>query len=134
MGGKWTKVDGGGSKSRKDKIQSAFEQWRKGGSKGIFASFGDDGIGGFDGGGNGEDSEPDKEDPPLPPVDPGTNPDSSRRDVWEDTVGFYFPKSGMKAGGLARKNSKKVGKTLKKGGLVRGAGCAQRGVKKPRYT
>lgn len=108
MGGKWTKVDGGGSKSRKDKIQSAFEQWRKGGSKGIFASFGDDGIGGVVGGG--KDDEPDKENPPPPPVDPGTNPDGSRRDVWEDTVGFYFPKVGMKDGGL-----------------VRGGGKAQRG-------
>ena len=36
---------------------------------------------------------------------------------------------GLKAGGLARK-----GKTLAKGGLVKGCGCAAKGVKKPRYT
>lgn len=110
MGGKWTIVKDG-PKSRKDRIQSAFEQWRKGGSKGIFASFGDEKIGGFGAGdGGGEGDEPDKENPPLPPVDPEVNPDGSRRDVWEDTVGFYFPKVGMK-----------------EGGLVRGGGKAQRG-------
>lgn len=35
----------------------------------------------------------------------------------------------MKGGGLARKG---VGQALAKGGLVKGSGCAQRGVKKPR--
>lgn len=37
----------------------------------------------------------------------------------------------MRGGGLAKKG---VGQALAKGGLVKGAGCAKRGVKKPRYT
>jgi len=36
---------------------------------------------------------------------------------------------GLKGGGLARKG---VGQALAKGGLVKGAGCCQRGMKKPR--
>lgn len=36
---------------------------------------------------------------------------------------------GMRGGGLARKG---VGQALKTGGLVKGAGCAKRGVKKAR--
>jgi hypothetical protein len=35
----------------------------------------------------------------------------------------------MRGGGVARK-----GKTMAKGGLVKGCGCAAKGVKKPRYT
>jgi hypothetical protein len=35
----------------------------------------------------------------------------------------------MRGGGLARK-----GKTMAKGGLVKGCGCVAKGVKKPRYT
>lgn len=35
----------------------------------------------------------------------------------------------MRGGGFARK-----GKTMAKGGLVKGCGCAAKGVKKPRYT
>lgn len=38
---------------------------------------------------------------------------------------------GLRGGGLAKKG---VGQALAKGGLVKGAGCAKRGVKKPRYT
>ncbi len=38
---------------------------------------------------------------------------------------------GMRGGGIARKG---VGQALAKGGLVKGAGCVQRGMKKPRYT
>lgn len=41
------------------------------------------------------------------------------------------PAPAMRGGGLARKG---VGQALAKGGLVRGAGCAQRGVKKPRMV
>lgn len=40
-------------------------------------------------------------------------------------------KMGMRGGGLARKGK---GQALAKGGLVKGSGCAARGVKKPRYT
>ena len=35
----------------------------------------------------------------------------------------------MRNGGIARK-----GKTMAKGGLVKGCGCVAKGVKKPRYT
>jgi hypothetical protein len=35
----------------------------------------------------------------------------------------------MRSGGIARK-----GKTMAKGGLVKGCGCVAKGVKKPRYT
>ena len=35
----------------------------------------------------------------------------------------------MRKGGIARK-----GKTMAKGGLVKGCGCVAKGVKKPRYT
>lgn len=38
---------------------------------------------------------------------------------------------GMRGGGLARKGK---GLTMAKGGLVKGSGCASKGVKKPRYT
>ena len=41
-----------------------------------------------------------------------------------------MPRGGMKGGGLARKG---VGQALAKGGLVRGAGKAMKGVKKARY-
>lgn len=113
MGGKWTKIEGGGAKSRKDRIQSAFQQWRKGGSKGIFASFGDDGIGGFDGGGRG----PDKEDPELPPTDGDGDTESSigrpKSNSWPDIVAFNFPTG--------------AGKYYKDGGLVRGGGKAVKG-------
>ena len=37
----------------------------------------------------------------------------------------------MRGGGIARKG---IGQALAKGGLVKGAGCVQRGMKKPRYT
>ena len=46
-------------------------------------------------------------------------------------VATPMPRGGMRGGGLAKKG---VGMALKKGGLVKGAGCAKRGVKKPRYT
>lgn len=58
--------------------------------------------GGGSGGGSGGGGTPDIENPPLPPVD------GSRRDVWEDTVNFYFPKVGMKDGGLVRGAGKAV--------------------------
>lgn len=56
----------------------------------------------FAGGGGGDNNEPDKENPPPPPVDrlPSEN--------WEETVKFYFPSSGMKAGGLVRGAGKAV--------------------------
>lgn len=40
-------------------------------------------------------------------------------------------KMGMRGGGLARKGK---GQALAKGGLVKGSGCAARGVKKAKYT
>lgn len=48
-----------------------------------------------------------------------------------DYAGPVGMKMGMRGGGLARKGK---GQTLAKGGLVKGSGCAARGVKKPRYT
>lgn len=47
-----------------------------------------------------------------------------------NTVTGRMP-GAMRGGGLARKG---VGQALAKGGLVKGAGCAQRGVKKPRIV
>jgi len=114
MGGKAYTVDGG-DKSRKQKIEDAFRQWRKGGSKGIFANFGDAGIwGGSD---LGDDSK--KADPP--PVDDGNGGGGGnapligrpKSNSWEDIVAFNFPDG--------------AGKYYKEGGLVRGGGKAVKG-------
>ena len=68
----------------------------------------------------------------LPPVnDKFLRPGTQKTPAIMPEVATPMPRGGMRGGGLAKKG---VGMALKKGGLVKGAGCAKRGVKKPRYT
>jgi hypothetical protein len=61
----------------------------------------------------------------LPP-----NPNMLQAMVPSNTAPSMGPMK-MRGGGLARKGT---GQALAKGGLVKGAGCCQRGMKKPRMT
>lgn len=73
---------------------------------------------------------------PMPSPGPGMpmRPPMMRPEVMPGAGVAPMPRGGMRGGmrggGLAKKG---VGMALAKGGMVKGAGCAKRGVKKPEY-
>lgn len=75
---------------------------------------------------------PDASNPPVgaprPPVLAGLPPGAVAKPAMAKPA---MAKRAMRGGGLAKKG---VGQALAKGGLVKGAGCASRGVKKPRMV
>ena len=64
------------------------------------------------------------------PMPEGMAPGNYMRNPTQKPAGAVT-RGGMRGGGLAKKG---VGQALAKGGLVKGAGCASRGVKKPRMV
>lgn len=79
--------------------------------------------------------------PPIPTAKPGLSYRYDTKLAPGMSIGNYMrnptamqtregrTSRGLKGGGLARKG---IGQALAKGGLVKGAGCCQRGMKKPR--
>ena len=73
---------------------------------------------------------------PMPSPGPGMmmRPPMTRPEVMPGAGVAPMPRGGMRGGmrggGLAKKG---VGMALAKGGMVKGAGCAKRGVKKAQY-
>lgn len=77
--------------------------------------------GGGDGGGNNLNNRPDEDEQGLDKGQTSRGPRVPRGASWKQIVGAYFPRT--------REPRKKIGETttMKRGGLVRGCGVAQRG-------